>query len=1271
MPMPSRLMRSTLLSSSLAVLLCSPPASAAIQTNSQAEREMMRSAQLWQSQYRTDLARQQVNKLLLIEPNSAWAWATLASIALQENKKAEAEQILQKLQAQKADPQAIAQLQALLQLYSPQSQQALAQMRLLSQSGRTQEAAALARQLFPDGPLALSNFTLEYYRTLAAEPGVRPQLDAALLQAYERTQNVQYQYLWLQRQLAAGSPSPQLLRQLEQLAVAAPAGDNTAKELWRWALHKLPWDAVPAAAQAFLQRYPKDEAIQAYLQESQQRKAQAQSEAQLPIHVAKRKANQALDQGQLETAQAQAQQVLAIDPQDAEGWGLLGYAAARQGQYQAAQAAFEKAHRFGAEPHWKRLALNAQINALLEQADSAIAQQDATTMARLAQQILALDSQHVQGMTLRAQALHFAGQVAQAQQAYQQVLARTPVHLPALQQLVAMLVADAQLEAALSALERYAPTDPAAAQSANALRAQVLQAQAQALLAQGLRAPALRQLEAALALTPADPWLRHQLARQYLAMPAADLAQQTMDEGVQLSPDASEMRYARALIRAAQDQWPQVVEDLRHVPAAERSSAMQQLLQTAQLHTLLAQALAAQHSPAAVHALEQAWALSTQAPDAQTQVALASIWQQAGLQDHALRLWQHIRQRDPQLSAPQQLAYAQALSASPQPQPELAPLLHDVAQQAAQLSTQQQYELLDLCEQQAEKTITALLAQGHTAQARAHAQAAFLPEVGAGHTLAARGRLLAAAEDWAGAVPLLQQAVEMQPQDFMWTLEAANAYARTGDQERAYALASRAADTAAEQAPWQQLALVRLWQRIAQPQKAEDLLTQLLQHPQADIHEVRLHQGRLALSQRQYEQASEAFGSVLHSPGPQPATPSQQASAQQEYQAVQARRQAWVEVGAQRLNKSGSAGISALRGWEIPMVAWRPSAQLDGHHFVHVDRIQLDAGTVPIGDAAAQDYGQMGAALAAGMPTTAFQGPSHTQSRGFNVGVGFQGERSNWDVGLSGLGLPVTNVVGGMRFDLAPASSATWRLTLGRRPITGSVLSYAGAKDPATGKVWGGVVHTFAALRVSQQQGRWDSAAELSLGSLTGKNVAHNTRTRLRLSAGTEVWRGQQQQVYAGAAVQYLAHQKNLAEYSWGHGGYYSPTSSVTLSVPLEWTGRTPAWNWRLQASVSASQTARSSADLYPRGTAFPDAIAAVQQRDYYRTEGGFGTGWAVRAAVERQLNTHLVMGAQLGIDRSENYAPNQFQIYWRYAFSPVRRPLGNQPQPLTPYSEF
>ena len=43
-----------------------------------------------------------------------------------------------------------------------------------------------------------------------------------------------------------------------------------------------------------------------------------------------------------------------------------------------------------------------------------------------------------------------------------------------------------------------------------------------------------------------------------------------------------------------------------------------------------------------------------------------------------------------------------------------------------------------------------------------------------------------------------------------------------------------------------------------------------------------------------------------------------------EIKAIEARRQAWIEVGQQTLQKNATEGISSLHGWERPLVAWIP-----------------------------------------------------------------------------------------------------------------------------------------------------------------------------------------------------------------------------------------------------------------------------------------------------------------------------------------------------------
>ncbi len=64
-----------------------------------------------------------------------------------------------------------------------------------------------------------------------------------------------------------------------------------------------------------------------------------------------------------------------------------------------------------------------------------------------------------------------------------------------------------------------------------------------------------------------------------------------------------------------------------------------------------------------------------------------------------------------------------------------------------------------------------------------------------------------------------------------------------------------------------------------------------------------------------------------------------------------------------------------------------------------------------------------------------------------------------------------------------------------RRPVTDSLLSYAGVTDPASGAVWGGVIRTGGESIVSYDDGDLGIFAKFAYGYYTGTNVATNQST--------------------------------------------------------------------------------------------------------------------------------------------------------------------------------
>ena len=376
--------------------------------------------------------------------------------------------------------------------------------------------------------------------------------------------------------------------------------------------------------------------------------------------------------------------------------------------------------------------------------------------------------------------------------------------------------------------------------------------------------------------------------------------------------------------------------------------------------------------------------------------------------------------------------------------------------------------------------------------------------------------------------------------------------------------------------------------------------------------------------------------------------------------AIEARRQAWIELAQTNYDKESTDGISSLRGWTRPLVAWLPW-NYDGRVFVHADQVQLDAGPLPASASDASSFGQ----VAAWDPT--LYNPATPQSgSALNVGVGYVGETLQWDIGQIGLGFPVSNVVGGVRIngDLGPYGYA---LNLSRRALTGSLLSYAGAYDPVTGAVWGGVVATGVGARLSRDVGPVSLSASTQVSALTGVNVADNSRLSWRLAGDMDVWSNPDQNVNAGLALSGLHHARDLSGTTWGQGGYYSPVRNITLSLPLQWDGRKGTFSWLVRGSVALADSFSSATDYYPTS-------AALQAQSGYQvnaSSSGSSIGYSFNGVAEYQASRQWAVGASLEREVSDYYTPLSLMLYTRLLFEPVRQPVPRRPQVPQAYVDF
>ncbi|WP_417251988.1 cellulose synthase complex outer membrane protein BcsC [Castellaniella sp.] len=355
-----------------------------------------------------------------------------------------------------------------------------------------------------------------------------------------------------------------------------------------------------------------------------------------------------------------------------------------------------------------------------------------------------------------------------------------------------------------------------------------------------------------------------------------------------------------------------------------------------------------------------------------------------------------------------------------------------------------------------------------------------------------------------------------------------------------------------------------------------------------------------------------------------------------------------------------------------------------GRVFAQADHVRMDAGTFDT-DASGAHTEWFGSCRIEGEDSSgrsqSLPGCStalHQTARGTSLGFGYEGDRWSWDVGHSPLGFPVGNWLGGLSYR-GDLQQMGWRLTLSRRPIDSSILSFAGLRDPRTGALWGGVVATGPSLGLSWDQGEANGVwADISYHKLTGRHVEPNQRYRLMGGYYRRLINQPSQELSVGINAMYWHYQKDLGAYTLGQGGYYSPQRYVSVSLPVRYAYRSSDWSFVVDASVSRSWTKTQGGAYYPlsglladplqamafKGVSAGNVLSASQTED--STGGGFG--YQLRFAAERRLSNHWVLGGLVDVQKSEDYSPNRLMLYLRYTFRPWQ---GDMAMPVSPISAY
>ncbi|EKS6645773.1 cellulose biosynthesis protein BcsC [Enterobacter hormaechei] len=361
---------------------------------------------------------------------------------------------------------------------------------------------------------------------------------------------------------------------------------------------------------------------------------------------------------------------------------------------------------------------------------------------------------------------------------------------------------------------------------------------------------------------------------------------------------------------------------------------------------------------------------------------------------------------------------------------------------------------------------------------------------------------------------------------------------------------------------------------------------------------------------------------------------------------------------------SGTGGYSDLKAHTTMLQVDAPLS--DGRMFFRSDLVNMNAGSF---DTDNGTYDPTWGTCA----ETPCHGSTNQSANGASVAVGWQNKTWAWDIGTTPMGFDVVDVVGSLSYsnDLGPIG---YTLNAHRRPISSSVLAFAGQKDPNTDTTWGGVRATGGGVSVSYDKGEangiWSS---LSADSLTGKNVEDNWRVRWMTGYYYKLINQNNERLTVGVSNMLWHYDKDLSGYSLGQGGYYSPQEYVSFALPVNWRKRTENWSWQLGGSVSWSHSKTKDVMRYPLQGLIPD-----NEPGRYTDKGvmetgssSSGTGYTARAIVERRVTSNWFVGLGVDIQEAKDYTPSHALLYVRYSAAGWQGDMDLPPEPLVPYADW
>lgn len=276
------------------------------------------------------------------------------------------------------------------------------------------------------------------------------------------------------------------------------------------------------------------------------------------------------------------------------------------------------------------------------------------------------------------------------------------------------------------------------------------------------------------------------------------------------------------------------------------------------------------------------------------------------------------------------------------------------------------------------------------------------------------------------------------------------------------------------------------------------------------------------------------------------------------------------------------------------------------------------------------------------------------KANGVELNMALSGKDYRLDVGSTPLGQDLSTLVGGVKWSPKLTNYLSLILTGERRAVTDSLLSYVGLEDKYSGKRWGRVTKNGGSLQLSYDDG--DAGFYVGGGgySYLGENVASNTSMNTNAGVYLRPYHDDFREVKTGLSMSWMDFSKNLSQFTFGQGGYFSPQNYVSVSLPIDYSQKIDNWKLKLGGSVGYQSYSQDSSDYFPTNDNWQQLLEGAVESGFAKTATYKGTsengiGYTMRAGVDYNVNKDMTIGGKVGYDTFGSYNESTAGLYFRY----------------------